>query len=133
MSEKMRLIMPGKPEYIKVTEIAVEAAAAQAGFDIDAVDDIKLAVGEGCKHVICHGYEKWCRCYQVDCEAQEDRIIIVISEMDCGHQIRKTGKICMDCPREGDLGIHVIKTLMDEVDIYMSEENKKVVKMVKKK
>jgi anti-sigma regulatory factor (Ser/Thr protein kinase) len=39
----------------------------------------------------------------------------------------------MDCPNEGDIGIHVIRTLMDEVEIIKEEGKKKSIKMVKNK
>ena len=136
MTEKIKMIMPGNPKYIMVTELAVEAAAVQAGFDLEAVNDIKLATGEACKQVICHGFEGWCSCYEVECETDGEKIIIKILESDCGHKVPKKGKICLDCPREGDLSVEIMRTLMDEIEIKKpgsDEEGKKSIIMTKKK
>ena len=56
MIELMSLRVPGTPEYIKITEMAVAGVAALAGFDVDAVEDIKMATGEACKHITCHEF-----------------------------------------------------------------------------
>ena len=40
---------------------------------------------------------------------------------------------CMDCPNEGDIGVFLIKTLMNEVELLDNSSGKKTIKMVKRK
>ena len=49
------------------------------------------------------------------------------------HLVQKQGRMCADCPNEGDLGIFVIRTLMTQVELINNPEGKKTIKMVKRK
>ena len=40
-------------------------------------------------------------------------------------------KICLDCPKEGDLGIAIIKSVMDDVQIEKDGVESKKIIMVK--
>ena len=58
---------------------------------------------------------------------------IYVTDTSAGHKLTKLSKICVDCPNEGDLGIFVIKSLMNEVELLDNPEGKKTIKMVKRK
>ena len=53
--DNIKFITPGKPEYLTMVRLAIASIANTAGFDYDAIEDIKTAVEEGCKNVSCHG------------------------------------------------------------------------------
>ncbi|MGI6705344.1 MAG: ATP-binding protein [Clostridia bacterium] len=42
------LKLPAKPEYVLAIRLTTSALASRAGFDVDAIEDIKVAVAEGC-------------------------------------------------------------------------------------
>ena len=52
--DNLKFIIPGKPEYLTMVRLAISSIATTAGFDLDAVEDIKTAVCEACKNVSCH-------------------------------------------------------------------------------
>ena len=68
MTDVLKFSVPGKPEYIGTIRLAVSSLANCAGFDIEAVEDIKVAVSEACSNVVCHGKPNREECYEVACE-----------------------------------------------------------------
>lgn len=42
------LKLPAKPEYVLAIRLTTSALSSRAGFDVDAIEDIKVAVAEGC-------------------------------------------------------------------------------------
>ena len=49
MSEDvLRMSVPAKPDYILAVRLAVSAVAERMGFDIDDIEDLKVASSEGC-------------------------------------------------------------------------------------
>ena len=49
MSEDvLRMSVPAKPDYILAVRLAVSAVAERMGFDIDDIEDLKVAGAEGC-------------------------------------------------------------------------------------
>jgi serine/threonine-protein kinase RsbW len=133
MTELMTLRVPGTPEYIKITEIAVASVAALAGFDVEAVEDIKMATGEACKHITCHGFDCWSEHYEVYCTLEDDKMTVTITDVNARHELPKTKKACLDCPQEGDLSFCFIQSMVDAVQIKTTGNQTKSIIMVKNK
>jgi serine/threonine-protein kinase RsbW len=130
--DNLKISIPGKPEYLTMVRLAATSIASMAGFDIEAAEDIKTAVSEACKNVACHGSSGFSTKYEIECNVDKGSIeIIVRDDCDC-HTLEKTCKPCLNCPEEGDLGIIVIKTLMDDVEFGRDDSVHKFVKMGKK-
>ena len=49
------------------------------------------------------------------------------------HTLAKVNKTCLHCPKDGDIGVIVIKSLMDKVEFGRDDNNHKFISMVKKK
>ena len=134
MADIIKFAVPGNPEYIKVVRLGIAALADGAGFDIEAVEDMKLAVDEACKAMTCHGFHQWINQYEVSCEIEEDKMTITVADAGEGRGIDKKFRPCKNCPQDGDLAIILIKTLMDSVEIKCGDdEEKKSIIMVKNK
>ena len=130
MSDKFKFIMPGNPEYVPGVRLAVGSIASSAGFDVEETEDITTAVGEACQLVFCHEMEGYAREYTVECETEPGKITInVINTSD--ELTEKTGKRCLDCPNEGELGKFVIRSLMDECEIECDDSGHRTVSMMK--
>ena len=56
MADKIKFIIPGKPEYLTMVRLAIGSVAGVADFNLDEIEDIKTAVGEACKNISCHGF-----------------------------------------------------------------------------
>ncbi len=129
--DKVIFTIPGKPEYLTMVRLAIGSIATNAGFDIDEIEDIKTAVSEACKNVSCHGFDGFSDKYEVRCNIEKGRLeVIVKDDCDC-HSLQKLCKPCQNCPQEGDIGIYIIKSLMNEVEFGKSEDGRKEIKMVK--
>ena len=129
----IKFSIPGKPEYVGVVRLAVSSLANKSGFDIEAIEDIKIAVSEACTNALIHGGQK-CLCnYDVECEVEEAKLTITV--IDCGKGYAKKEYKEPDCeePKESGLGIYIIKTLMDEVEIVTNENKGTSIKMCKYK
>ena len=133
MADKIKFIIPGKPEYLTMVRLTIGSVAGVADFNLDEIEDIKTAVGEACKNISCHGSDGFAEEYTLECISEEGYVEIYVTDTSAGHKLKKLSKICVDCPNEGDLGIFVIKSLMNEVELLDNPEGKKTIKMVKRK
>ena len=114
-----------------MVRLAISSIATTAGFDLEAVEDMKTAVCEACKNVSCHGFDGFSDKYEVDCNVEEGRIEIIVKD-DCdSHTLQKLTKPCQNCPKEGDLGIFVIESLMNDVEFGRGDDGRKSIRMVK--
>jgi serine/threonine-protein kinase RsbW len=51
----VRLSIPGEAGYLRVARMAASSVASLAGFDLEAVDDLRIAVDELCSILIREG------------------------------------------------------------------------------
>lgn len=131
--DRLKFIVPGKPEYLTMVRLAISSIAATAGFDLEAVEDMKTSVSEACKNISCHGYAGFSDQYEVECKVDQDLIRIAVKDGCDVHTLEKTSGPCHNCPSEGNLGIYVIKTLMSEVNIGTAPDGRKQITMIKRK
>ncbi len=130
MSNFVKITVPGNPEYIKICENAAIKVAAISGLDLDTVEEVGMAVFEACKNIACHGHDCWCSEYEMEIETTDKYFKINLVSVG-EHSIEKCETICLDCPNEGNLGLAIINSVMD--DVHMESDgkcNKKIV-MVK--
>lgn len=133
MADKLKFVVPGKPQYITIVRLAVGSAADSAGFNIEEIEDIKNAVGEACKNISCHGSEGFAEQYEVECIVDESKMEIYVTDTSSSHKLEKLQKPCLDCPNEGDLGLYIIKSLMSSIELVDGPNCKKTIKMIKAK
>lgn len=116
-----------------MVRLAVCSIAATAGFDLDEAEDLKTAVCEACKNVSCHGFNGFSDKYEIEVSVENGFMEIVVKD-DCDkHTLEKLSKPCQSCPNEGDLGIYVIESLVNEVQFGSAEDGHKSIRMVKRK
>lgn len=127
MADIVKLNVPGKPEYVAMVRLAISSIAGNAGFDIEAIEDIKVAVSEACNNVVCHGHTD----YLVSCLLKAKSLEISIVDEGSGYDTAKYQEPSIDCPKEGGLGIFIIKALMDEVEIKTQIGNGTSITMIK--
>ncbi|MDR0569782.1 MAG: ATP-binding protein [Clostridiales Family XIII bacterium] len=132
MSDTLRLFVPGKPEYVRAVRMAVSAVASGAGFDVEAVEDIKVAVSEACANVVCHGANPQHTGYEVSCVLFDDRLVIRVIDQAGGYDAGRYKEPEAGELREGGLGIFIIKALMDEVSIDSEIGKGTLIQMIKR-
>lgn len=121
----VELKIPAKPEYVGVVRLLLSGVASRLGFSVEDIEDIKLAVAEACTNAALHAYKGTEGKIFIGCTCFEDRLEIMV--MDHGQsfdveKIRRNLKpidhhATIDSISEGGLGLFLIETLMDEVQI----------------
>ena len=71
MADKIKFIIPGKPEYLTMVRLAIGSVAGVADFNLDEIEDIKTAVGEACNNNSCHGADGLAEEYTLECISEE--------------------------------------------------------------
>ncbi|PKM84699.1 MAG: histidine kinase [Firmicutes bacterium HGW-Firmicutes-11] len=131
MADLLKFSVPGKAEYVGTVRMAISCLANSAGFDVEAIEDIKVAVSEACSNAVCHGTGGELCSYEVFCELGEDRFIVSVIDQSGGFDVNEYEEPAPDSLKEGGLGIFIIRALMDEVDIFTELGIGTRIKMVK--
>ncbi len=114
----MQLQLNSDPHYLCVVRLAVARLVEKLGFDEEDCTRITLAVDEAMTNIIRHGYEGatdrpiWVHIGRMDDPPGmriviEDRARQVEPDTICGRNLEDV--------RPGGLGVHIIKSAMDEV------------------
>lgn len=120
IKDTIKLTLPCKPDYVMVARMAISAIANKMEFDIEEIDDIKVAVGEACNNAILHGGGED-KTYEIRAILGDEYLQIEVEDRGVGFDIEKCETPDLDNPKAGGLGIFIIKTLMDYVDVSSSD------------
>ena len=139
MADLIRFSVPGKPEYVSVVRLAISSAANTAGFDVESIEDIKVAVSEVCTNVFCDSSRD--QDYEISCELGDKGISISIDDIadDYDRQLSLMEE-CMCLPEcrqmmsdffDPSTSMFMLKTLMDEVNIFSNANERRLIRMLK--
>jgi len=114
----VRLRIPAKPEYIALGRLALTGLAQARGLDSDTIADLKLALTEAVSNSVRHAYDTVGE-GQVDIryELRGDRISVEVVDDGAGFDPDEAPSFDGHELSEGGLGIAIIRTLSDEVEI----------------
>ena len=129
--DNLKFTIPGKPEYMTMIRLATSSIAAQAGFDVDQTEDIKIAVVEACKNVSCHGQSGYSEKYVIEYTIEQGSFGVKVIDGCDKHSLEKMSQQCQNCPQEGDIGMILLHSLMNSVSIGKDEDGHKYIEMVK--
>ncbi len=131
-SDEIRLSIPNKPEYVRVARLTVAAVASRIGFDIEKIEDMKIAISEACNNAIAHGCKhKGEGEYDINFVLTGEKITISVYDKGMGCKLEKIKKPDFSELNEGGLGIFIIKSLMDDVEIKSEKGKGTMIKMIK--
>ena len=119
MKEAINLSLPSKPEYVSIARLTASFIANQMGFDMEIIEDIKLAVGEACNNAIIHSGSE--ETYKIEFLNLTNELKIEIRDHGKGFSMDNYKKPNADDLQENGLGLFIIKSLMDQVDIESFE------------
>lgn len=112
----VRLEIPARAEWVAVARLAVAAVASRQNFSVDDIEDIKLATAESCTNAIQHGSTGG-GTIEIECEAREDELVLTVRDCGTGPRLAAVeGERIGDSGRTEELGVFLIRALMDEVD-----------------
>lgn len=126
--EVMNISMSANPEFVSVLRLTVSGIASRIGFSVDEIEDIKVSLSEACTNSIKHSKEET---FQVKFYIYEDRLSIEVKDDGIGYDLDSIPTPDLKNPKTSGLGLFIIKTLMDEVEIKTCEDCGSYIKMTK--
>ena len=111
--DKIELILPFKAEYVSVARLVVSGVANRIGFDIETIEDIKVALAEVCNKLVQLG-SKSAESFKVAFMVSGKKLNIVF---DCEDKSLK----CIFNGEDEELGVSIINALMDEVEFCSND------------
>jgi len=129
------LIVPAKTEQIPIISEFIEKLMSESGFGLKEIMEVQLAVEEACTNVVLYAYPGRGREGYIHITAKVgDGLILSIEDEGTPFDPTKHDAPSIQSSAEeqpiGGLGIHLIKTYVDEVS-YEFRDGKNVLRMVK--
>ncbi|HUP33032.1 MAG TPA: ATP-binding protein [Gaiellaceae bacterium] len=115
----MRLTIPAKPEYISLSRLALSGLARVRALPEETLADLKLALTEACSNSVRHAYGDGEGHVAISFELRDDRLIVEVADDGTGFE-PATPRVNGDEGAElseGGLGIAIIRSIADEVEI----------------
>ncbi len=122
--------VPAKPEYVGVVRLTISGISSRLGFSYEVIEDIKIATSEAVTNAVQHAYKK-----KEDGEVvvgfalYHDRLEVMVSDSGKSFDLKKTRretgpyseKENVEFMREGGLGLYLMESLMDEVNVQLNQ------------
>lgn len=101
--------IPKKADYISLVRLTASSIASNLNLNIDEIDDIKVCIGEACNNVLSFSKKNEIMIiFEVDNEKLTIEVEDVLEDIPDG----------TDESHERELGLLIIRTLMDTVEYY---------------
>ncbi len=130
MKDKTCLSIPTKSEYVSVARLTSSVIANNMGFDIEDIEDIKVAVGEACNNAVLHT-ENNEHTFDLAFIAESERLVIEVKDSGKGFSMDNYEEPDLAHPKEHGLGIFIMKSLMDDLEIQSEIGEGTSIKMTK--
>lgn len=130
------LTLPRDPRYVATVRLTLVGIATRMGFDYQAIEDMKVAVSEACTNAIEHA---------APVSPEGDDVITVrfaehprsleVRVSDRGPGLDTTDETLWQrkgAPAENGLGLFLIRSLMDDIQLEKGKDVGMVVRMVKR-
>ena len=116
----VELKIPGRAEWVAVARLAVAAVASRLRFSVDEIEDIKLAIAEACTNSIQSAGGEDAGTIEIVCDAREDELRVTVRDHSPAAHLDPLKIGGLDEGRTEELGVFLIRALMDSVD-YTSD------------
>ena len=126
--EIIKMEIASNPQYVSVVRLTTSGIANKIGFCLDDIEDIKVAVSEACTNAIKHSLDNK---FSVEYTIFENGLTIGITDSGKGYDVNSIDEPNLEEPKESGLGLFIIQSLMDEVDIKSNINYGTVIKMTK--
>jgi serine/threonine-protein kinase RsbW len=115
--QTVRLRIPARAEYIALCRLALTGLARFRPLSQELVEDLKLALTEACTNSVRHAYRDGGQgAVEIVYELYADRLVIEVTDEGAGFEPGEPG-IAGDGLAEGGLGISIIRSIADELEV----------------
>lgn len=115
MLDQVSISLPCKSEYVSIARLSASVIASQMGFDIEAIEDIKVAVGEACNNAVIHSHSE--STFDIAFKVLEQAFVCEVTDSGNGFDLNEYHEPDLGNPKGNGLGIFIMKSLMDEVEV----------------
>ena len=122
INKEIELATPLVPALVSVVRLTVSGIASAIGFNIETIEDIKVAVSEVCNKLIINAQkseDKFIIRFKV---TTQKFIITFLSQQNNAMQINVFDE-------QDEFGIAIVNALVDEVTIYDAEDSGKIISL----
>ncbi|MGL6105695.1 anti-sigma B factor RsbW [Romboutsia sp.] len=126
--ETIKMEIPATPDYVSIIRLTTSGIANKVGFSIEDIEDMKVAVSEACTNAIKHSNDNK---VSVIYNLIENGLEIEIKDNGKGYDIASIEAPDLANPKENGLGLFIIQTLMDEVNMESRGKQGTTIKMTK--
>jgi serine/threonine-protein kinase RsbW len=113
----VHLTIPAKAEYITLGRLALMGLARVRPLGTDTLGDLKLALTEACTNSVRHAYGGGDGVVEIVYELHADRVIVEVADDGEGFSPDEAAGDGNEELSEGGLGIAIIRSLTDELEI----------------
>lgn len=109
--DNINITIPKKPDYISLVRLTTSSIGSSMALDIDDIEDIKVSIGEACINALINESKED---ISINFEIDEEKIKIKVSNVieDIPDEL--------DQKKERELGLLIIRSLMDDVSFTES-------------
>ena len=129
----VRLTFPAKPDYLLLARLALSGVARHLRLEEEQIADLKLAVTEACGNAVRHAYDSDEGPVGLCFVVSDDRLVMIVE--DQGEGIEDEDVVPDEpaaAPLESGMGMTIIRTIVDELDVEPGSDGKgTVVRMTK--
>jgi serine/threonine-protein kinase RsbW len=115
MMDNVSISLPSNYKYISIARLSASVVANSIGFDIEQIEDIKVAVGEACNNAILHSESD--DLFDLNFIVEKDKLSIEVTDNGKGFNLMEYEAPDLENPGGNGLGIFIMKSLMDDVTI----------------
>lgn len=131
--EVIKISIPKTINYLGLVRLTTSSIAAENGYDIEEIDDIKLSVWEACNSIIISSEEDIKEYISIKFSVYDEKIKVKIKNIKKELVNEKEVDEMMDLTKafEEGLSMMIIESLMDKVIIDKKDEKIMEIKMTK--
>lgn len=127
--DNVEMKVPAKPEYVGIVRLTISGIASRMGFSYEVIEDIKIATSEAVTNAVQHAYKlNEGGEIVVGFALYDNRLEVIVSDSGRSFDLKKTREETgpysenenVEFMREGGLGLYLIESLMDEVNVQLN-------------
>ena len=132
MSATVRLTIPARAEYLVLARLVLTGIAMEMPMSEIALADLKLAVTEVCGNAVQHAYADDPGVVRIVFEVEPGSIEVSVEDEGPGAGFPEVDdSVLIDGPAESGMGLAIVRSIMDEVEIDEESTEGTVVRMRK--